>query len=132
MHTYNLTPGIKGSFDLKVTAETTAQHFDPQLAPVFSTPFLVAIAEGACYKAVQTKLPEGFSTVGTVVNIRHLAPTPVGMKVTAICELVEVDDRRLVFKVEAHDEVKKVAEGSHERFIIDSKKFVAKLNQAAR
>jgi predicted thioesterase len=71
-------------------------------------------------------LPEGYTTVGTSVNIKHLAATPVGMEVIAKTELIEIDGRRLVFKVEAFDEVDKIGEGIHERFIVDEERFMKK------
>ena len=73
--------------------------------------------------AVDHLLPTGYKTVGILVNVRHLAATPMGMKVRVRAELAEVDGRRLVFRVEAHDELEKVGEGEHDRMIIDVEKF---------
>lgn len=96
-------------------------------AAVFSTPMLVALCEEAARQLVDPTLPPGQQTVGTWVNIRHLAATPPGMRVTARARLVETDRRRLRFEVEAWDEVEKVGEGEHERFIIDTDRFEARL-----
>ena len=93
---------------------------------MLATPMLVALLEGAAKDSVQPSLPEGWTTVGTRVDIRHLAATPVGMKVTARAILTEVDRRRLVFTVEAYDEREKVGEGLHERFIINTERFESK------
>ena len=88
---------------------------------VYATPAMVALMEEAAYKSIQSELEDGKGTVGTVMNIKHIDSTPIGMEVTAKSELIEVDRRRLVFKVEAFDERGKIGEGIHERFIIDNK-----------
>lgn len=121
-----LKPGIKGELKLKVEFEHTAAKFGSGFVEVLSTPMLVAIMEGAAKNCVQDYLPDGQTTVGTRVDIKHLAATPIGMEATAKAELIEVDGRRLVFKVEAYDEKEKIGEGSHERFIIDVEKFMKK------
>jgi len=115
--------GCKGEKEWVVTEEMTAKQIGSGLADVFSTPMLVALCEFAAVNTVQEFLEEGQGTVGTLVNVRHLAATPVGMKVCAKAELTEIDRRRLVFHIEAFDESEKIAEMEHERFIIDSKKF---------
>ena len=91
---------------------------------VYATPAMVALMEA--YKSIQSELEDGKGTVGTVMNIKHIDSTPIGMEVTAKSELIEVDRRRLVFKVEAFDERGKIGEGIHERFIIDNEKFQIK------
>lgn len=93
---------------------------------VYATPAMVALMEEAAYKSIQSELEDGKGTVGTVMNIKHIDSTPIGMEVTAKSELIEVDRRRLVFKVEAFDERVKIGEGIHERFIIDNEKFQIK------
>ena len=93
---------------------------------VYATPAMVALMEEAAYKSIQSELEDGKGTVGTVMNIKHIDSTPIGMEVTAKIELIEVDRRRLVFKVEAFDERGKIGEGIHERFIIDNEKFQIK------
>ena len=90
---------------------------------VYATPAMVALMEEAAYKSIQSELEEGQGTVGTLMNIRHIDSTTIGMEVTAKSELIEVDRRRLVFKVEAFDEHGKIGEGIHERFIIDNDSF---------
>ena len=90
---------------------------------VYATPAMVALMEEAAYKSIQSELEDGKGTVGTVMNIKHIDSTPIGMEVTAKSELIEVDRRRLVFKVEAFDERDKIGEGIHERFIIDNESF---------
>ena len=90
---------------------------------VYATPAMIALMEDASYKSIQGELEEGKGSVGTLMNVKHLASTPIGMNVTAKSELIEVDRRRLVFKVEAFDERDKIGEGIHERFIIDNESF---------
>lgn len=124
-----LEPGLKGELTLVVEDQHTAAAYGSGLVPVLSTPHLVALLESAAKETVQPYLKEGQSTVGTLVNVRHLAATPVGMQVRACAELVEVDGRRLRFRVEAWDEREKVAEGEHERFVIDWERFMARVAQ---
>ncbi|MEA1871255.1 MAG: thioesterase, partial [Candidatus Bipolaricaulota bacterium] len=78
---------------------------------------------------VEPLLADGQKTVGTVVNLRHMAATPVGMQVTVHAELAEIDDRRLRFRIEAWDEVERIAEAEHERFIIDAERFARRITE---
>jgi predicted thioesterase len=94
---------------------------------VLATPAMIALMEKAAYLAAQSNLPIGFSTVGTLVEIKHIAATPVGMNIRANAELTGIEDKKLVFKVEAFDESGKIGEGSHERYIISSDKFREKV-----
>ena len=95
---------------------------------VFATPALIALMEETCWRSVADQLEDGCGTVGTLLEIRHTAPTPIGMDVTCESELVEVDGRRLVFTVQAHDAKGLVGEGRHERFVIQNEKFQVKAN----
>jgi predicted thioesterase len=122
-----LNAGIKHKEEKIVAMSDTARVFGSGAAEVFATPMMIGLMEGAAMNAVKGYLPEGFSTVGTSVNVRHLSATAVGKKVWAEAELVEVDRKRLVFKVDAYDEDKKIGEGIHERFIIDEAKFMGNL-----
>ena len=115
-----IEPGLVNELNITVTDDMTAEASNVAgMAPVLSTPRLISFLERTAHLAVFPQLGEGQSTVGTLVNVRHLAATPVGMQVRFRVELVEVDRRRLLFKVEAWDEGEKIAEGQHERFIID-------------
>ena len=120
--------GIKNSLEITVTKENTALSMGSGSLEVFATPAMISLIEGCCYKCVTAFLEEGQSTVGTKLEIEHLAPTPIGMKVTCNSTLVEVDGRRLVFEVEVFDSTGIVGKGKHERFIINSEKFMAKAN----
>lgn len=118
--------GTKGSKSVKVTEDTLASATGSGAVDVFSTPNLVLLMEEASVEAVKDYLEDGETTVGTMVNIRHLAVTPPGLTVTATAVLTEVDGRRLVFEVSAHDGVDIVGQGTHERFVVDRAKFIEK------
>jgi fluoroacetyl-CoA thioesterase len=120
--------GARGEFTLRVKPEHLANQFkDPLLPPVFSTPMMVLMMENAALNALRPFLEPGESAVGTVVNIRHLAATPVGQTVHAEAEVTEVDGRRVAFTVSARDEREEIGRGTHERMVIDLKRFGARL-----
>ena len=123
-----LETGIKGSSSCTVTLNDTAKALGSGGLDVLSTPKLIALMENAALLSVRPYLEEGSDTVGTLLNVKHLAATPVGMTVRAEAELIEIDRRRLVFSVKAWDEVELVGEGTHERFIVDMEKFTNKCN----
>lgn len=110
-----------------VNAENSAVSMGSGALPVLATPALVALIEQAAGNAVTSYLPPGMTTVGTALNLRHLAATPVGHNVQAEAVLVGVSGRRLEFKVTAFDEREKIAEGTHERFIVDAERFMVKM-----
>ncbi|PKN85674.1 MAG: hypothetical protein CVU46_10210 [Chloroflexi bacterium HGW-Chloroflexi-8] len=120
-----LEPGLVGELEIIVSEKDTAAAIGEQfgLPAVLSTPQIVNLMETAAYTAMAPYLKEGQSSVGASINIKHLAATPIGMKVRFRAEVTAVEGRRLTFKVEAWDEVEKVAEGEHGRFIIDIKRF---------
>ena len=114
-----LPVGLKYSKAVTVTDDLTPAHLRADPIRVLSTPDVIRIIEQTAIEAVSASLAPGQATVGTKVDIAHLAATPVGMTVTVTVELVEVDRRRLAFRVEVRDELDEVARGTHERFIID-------------
>ena len=122
-----LTVGAIGEAAVTVTADNTAERFGNKGAAVFATPLLVALMEQAAIAAVKPYFADGEGSVGTRVEISHLAATPVGMTVRARAELVEVAGKKLTFAVEAFDDREKVGEGRHERYIIDNAKFMARV-----
>jgi len=125
-----LEPGLIHEVTLTVQESDTARSSGGEsLPPVLSTPRLISLLERTAHQAILPSLSAGQTSVGTLVNIRHLGATPVGMQVHFKAELVEVDGRRLRFKVEASDEMEKVAEGEHERFIIDIARFEERLRK---
>ncbi|WP_294133905.1 thioesterase family protein [uncultured Clostridium sp.] len=118
--------GIIGEAKDTVNENNIAKTLRSGELNVYATPSMVALMEEAAYKSIQNELEEGKGSVGTLMNVKHLSSTPMGMEVTAKSELIEVDRRRLVFKVEAFDEGGKIGEGIHERFIIDNEEFQKK------
>jgi predicted thioesterase len=121
-----LQNGIKNKLSEVVTAEKSASATGSGLVPVYSTPSLILLMEMTASQSVGPYLEPGYSTVGTMVQIKHLAATPIGMSVWCESVLTEVDGKRLVFSLEAYDEVGKIGEGVHERFIIDVDKFMSR------
>jgi fluoroacetyl-CoA thioesterase len=132
----SLVAGIEHQFTYRVTADKTVPALYPEadefqvMPEVFATGFMVGFFEWVCIQAVNPHLnwPDE-QTVGTHIDVSHTAATPPGFEVTATVKLVEVDRRRLVFEIEAHDGVDTIARGRHERFVIDKSKFDAKLSQ---
>jgi fluoroacetyl-CoA thioesterase len=121
-----LSPGLTGEASVTVDQSNTAASLGSGLVPVFGTPALIALLELAAVHAVADALPPGSTSVGTHLDVRHLAATPVGMTVRAQATLTGVEGRRLIFAVEAYDEVEKVGEGTHTRVVVDAERFVQK------
>src|SRR5437588_12225356 len=121
--------GMTGEATTTVVHENTAASVGAGGVETFGTPMMIALMENAAWRAVADSLEEGDVTVGTAVNVRHLAATPLGQRVRATAELIEIEGRRLVFKVEAYDEHKKIGEGQHERFIVNLERFLKRLGQ---
>jgi len=128
----DLTIGLKAETEITVSEADTAARWGSGLVPVYSTPALVGQMENTAVVALTSHLPAGQTTVGGRIDIRHLAPTPVGMKVRAVAELTGVEGRKLVFRIEAWDEVEKVGEALHERFVIDETKFMERVQAKFR
>ncbi len=131
-----LRPGIEHEFRLRLSASKTVPALYPEseefqaMPEVLATGYMVGFIEWACIQAINPHLnwPEE-QTVGTHIDVSHLAATPPGLEVVARVKLVEVDRRRLLFEVEVHDELDLISRGRHERFIIDKAKFDAKMKQ---
>ena len=119
--------GTVGHHPLLVTPEVTIDFLGSDEARVLSTPHMIAYMEWTARNAIKPFLDENEDSVGTTVNIRHLAATPVGMSVRFTATVLEVEDRRVVFRVEARDEKEVVGDGTHERFVINVPKFIARL-----
>jgi len=126
-----LAPGLIGEVETVVTEADTAARWGSGLVPVLGTPALVGLMEGAAVQALAGHLPPGRTSVGGRINVRHLAPTPVGMRVCARAQLLEVKGRRLVFRVEAWDEAEQIGEATHERFVVDEARFTARAQAKA-
>lgn len=129
---YNVTCGINMEIERVVTSTDTAIHFGSGEVTVLATPVMIGWMEAAALNAVKAVLPEGYDTVGTSVNISHIAATPVGMKVRITAEVIEVNGRMLTFKVEAFDELDKIGEGTHGRVIIETQKFLNRVNNKGK
>ena len=123
----NLPVGTKGEQKLLVTSEVAISFLGIENARVLSTPHMIGYMERTCRDTVLPLLDSGHDTVGTHVNVAHLAAAPLGMTVTFTCEVIGVTDRRIQFRVEARDEKEKIGEGTHERAIINVARFTAKM-----
>ncbi|MBT3318373.1 MAG: thioesterase family protein [Clostridia bacterium] len=128
----NLKLNLSAKSEQIVQDKDTAKALGSGRAEVFATPRMIALMENAAYTAVQPVLAKGRSTVGTAINAKHLAATPVGIKVWAKATLCEIDRKKLTFTIEAHDETELIGTAVHERFIIDEQKFADKANTKAK
>ncbi len=130
-----IQPGLRGEVSLIVASEHTAQHLGSGGVEVLATPQMVLLMERASVAAVDHLLPEGYRTVGAHLDIRHLAPTPVGFEVMATADLLEVEDRQLTMRVEVREvdgaEDLLVGEGTHQRFIVNVQRFGERVSQKA-
>lgn len=122
--TFNLQVGMKARVEQKVTYELTVAKFGISDLQVYATPMMIGLMEKASMEVVDVHLPEGFVTVGTHLDVKHLAATPAGMNVYAISELVKIQGKKLSFKIEAFDDKEKIGEGTHDRFIINLEQFL--------
>ncbi len=130
-----IQPGLRGEVSLIVTSEHTAQHLGSGGVEVLATPQMVLLMERASVAAVDHLLPGDYRTVGAQLDIRHLAPTPVGFEVRATADLLEVEDRQLTMRVEVREvdgaEDLLVGEGTHQRFIVNVQRFGERVSQKA-
>jgi predicted thioesterase len=131
-----IAPGLEGKADLVVAAEHTAPKIGSGRVHVLATPVMINLIEAAALDAIEHLLPAGHQSLGTHLDVTHVAATPVGMRVSATAKLVAVEGRKLMFRVEARDEVELIGEGTHERVIVDVERFdrriAAKLSAGAR
>ena len=122
-----ITIGMKGSAETTVERQDTALEVGSGDLLVYATPCMVALMEGAACEAIAAALPEDKTSVGTLLNISHIAATPVGMDVRAEAEVTEVDGNTITFQITAFDETGKIGEGTHKRVIITSQRFLDKV-----
>jgi fluoroacetyl-CoA thioesterase len=127
-----IRPGLTHEITHKVKKKHLASEWGSGLVEALATPVIVGFCEECSRLAVEALLPPEMGTVGSAINLRHLAPTPAGMNVTVKAQLVDVDGRRLRFSVEAWDEVERIAEGEHDRFVIDNERFERGIAEKAR
>ncbi|MEA3423704.1 MAG: thioesterase family protein [Bacillota bacterium] len=121
---FDLKTGMSFTSEIVVEEKDTAVAFGSGNMYVLSTPMMIGLMENAALKAVDLHLPKGYQTVGIHLDVKHLAATPMGMKASATAELMEIDGKKLIFKVVAYDEKDKIGEGYHTRFIIESESFM--------
>ncbi len=123
-----LEPSLSGEAERTVTEEWTAIRMGSGTVPVLATPALVAVMEEAAVRALEGHLPPDQTSVGVRIDVRHLAATPLGMRVRARATLVGVEGRHLTFRIEAWDEREKVGEADHERVIVHAERFMERVN----
>jgi predicted thioesterase len=118
-----LKAGLRGNAELVVGDEHTAPRVGSGRVRVLATPVMINLIEAAALEAVERLLPPGHQSLGTVLNVRHIAATPVGMRVTAMAEVLDVEGRTIRFRVEARDERELIGDGTHERVVVNVAKF---------
>jgi fluoroacetyl-CoA thioesterase len=116
-------PGLAGSAEVVVSEEHTAPRVGSGRVHVLATPVMINLIEAAALAAIEHLLPEGYQSLGTLLNVRHIAATPVGMRVRARAEVVRVEGRTIAFRVETHDEKELIGDGTHERVVVNVAKF---------
>ncbi len=121
-----ITPGLTGNKSVAVTIENTALSMGSGTLKVFATPAMIALIEGCCAESVEDSLDEGMTTVGTRVEVDHLAASPLGAAILCKSKLISVDGRKLEFEAEVFDNNCLIGKGRHTRFIVDADKFVKK------
>jgi len=124
--------GMKHEEKLLVTADVAISFLGVEEARVLSTPHLIGYLEITCRNLIKQRQQPGWDSVGTHVDVKHLAATPIGLAVRLCAEVIAADERRVTCRVEAYDEREKIAEGTHERFLIDVARFAARVQAKAR
>jgi fluoroacetyl-CoA thioesterase len=128
---FGLRNGLTARVEMLVEDKDTASGYGSGGVDVFSTPAMIALMENAARSAVDQHLPKGYITVGTRLDVSHIAATPVGMKVYAEARLIEVDGNRLTFNVQAYDRKEKIGEGRHQRCIVNVERFMQRTTAKA-
>jgi predicted thioesterase len=128
----NVPLGAKAELTIAVTREMTVAHFVEAMPEVYGTPIMIFHMESTAGAALSSYLPEGWVSVGVVVNVKHLAATPVGARVTVRAEVIAVDGATVTFKVEAHDGFDKIGEGLHVRAAVEMARFMKRVEAKAR
>ncbi len=126
----NVRPGLTGRTEVIVTRDLTVGAVVEGMPFVYGTPMMILAMEIASGEALKGHLPEGWATVGSEVNVRHLAPTPVGRTVVATARVVEIAGHSVLFAVEAHDGVRKIGEGTHRRGAVHVESFLKRAGAA--
>ncbi len=125
----DLQPGVTGTAEIVVADEHTAPRVGSGMVHVLATPVMINVIEAAALDAIERRLPAGYQSLGTVLNVRHIAATPVGMKVTARVEVVRREGRTVFFSVLVFDEKETVGDGTHERVVVNVEKFAERVKR---
>jgi len=125
----DLQSGMSATVEVVVGAEHTAAHVGSGTVQVLATPVVINLFESAALRAIEHLLPAGYQSLGTRLDVRHIAATPMGMKVSATARVTRVDGRTVSFSLEAHDERELIADGTHERVIVNVEKFEARVQK---
>ena len=128
----DLAPGLTGTAELIVGEEHTAPSIGSGKVRVLATPVMINLIEAAALAAIEHLLPAGYQSLGTHLDVHHLAATPVGMKVAATAEVTRVDGRTVFFRVNARDEIDLIGDGSHERVVVNVAKFDQRVQKKIR
>jgi predicted thioesterase len=124
----NIKPGLIGEQSVAVTAALTAAHLGSGGLYVYATPAMIALMEAAAVAAIDHLLPDGQASVGTLLNVRHLAATPLGHTVRARAEVTAVEGRHVSFTIQAWDDKELIGDGTHTRFVIDIARFLQRVD----
>ena len=124
---FNITNGLEFSQQIVVTEKDTAKSHGSGKLDVFATPAMIALMENSAVKCIESQLKEGFETVGTQINAKHIKATKIGGKITCSAKLIEVDGKKLRFEIEATDDKGIIGTANHNRYIIEPEKFLNRL-----
>ena len=127
-----IEPGLKGTAELLVGEEHTAPRIGSGRVHVLATPVMINVIEAAALAAIEHLLPPGYQSLGTRLDVRHIAATPVGMKIKGLAEVVGVEGRVVRFRVEARDEKELIGDGTHERVVVNVAKFDQRVQRKLR
>jgi fluoroacetyl-CoA thioesterase len=125
----NLQPGLVGLSEIVVADEHTAPRVGSGRVHVLATPVMINVIEAAALDAIERRLPDGYQSLGTVLNVRHIAATPVGMKAVARVEVTKVEGRTVHFRIEVRDEKDLIGDGTHERVVVNVEKFAERVKR---
>ncbi|MDD5506775.1 MAG: thioesterase family protein [Bacteroidales bacterium] len=127
MNPFTIPKGVTGRKEMTVAESDTASAYGSGLVPVFATPAMIALMENTAQESVWSYLPEGYTTVGSKVDVRHFRPTPIGQKVSCDTVLVEINQTKLTFTVSASDEKGLIGKGVHVRYIVNQESFLKQM-----
>ncbi|APC40356.1 thioesterase family protein [Clostridium estertheticum] len=124
---FNFNEGLKSVIEQMVGKSDTANSYGSGDLDVYATPAMTALMENAAKNGIKKELPVGYTTVGIEISVKHIKPTPVGVKVRAEAILEKAEGKKLTFKVEAFDDMGKIGEGTHIRYVVKAEEFIKKI-----